>query len=353
MPAEVETMFSANNEVPWHGLGTVVKDAPTSAAALTLAGLDWSVKKYPVVALLKRGTLYTDVPSEEEPTVLEPPEYSSPSDDFFCVVRETDQKILGTVGTRWQPIQNKEAFAFMDSVAGPDRDVRYETAGSLRGGRRVWMLARLMGKVIAPVPGDETIPYLLMTNLHDGSGFAWVFWTGTRVVCNNTMQIALHGRKSGVRIRHSGKVDEKIELAKQVLGLAGDEVQQFSELAIRLVKHTMNDAQFSSFLEFLMPIPPPPKNPGYDKEYQELLEAYERSIVGVKDTHEKLRRLFVSGPGTEIRGVAGTRWAALQAVTYYTSHLKNHRTDAGRLDSVWFGEGNDLNQKAFQILSPK
>lgn len=349
MPAEVETMFSANNEVPWHGLGTVVSEAPTSAEALKIAGLDWSVKKYPAAAMLRAPEIHVDDNGTEVNKA--PAVFSSASKDFFVVVRETDQKILGAVGNRWQPIQNRDAFAFMDSIAG--KEVKYETAGSLRGGRRVWMLARLIGKVIEPIKGDVTHPYLLMTNLHDGSGFAWIFYTTVRVVCENTMQIALHGKKSGLRIRHSGKIEKKIELAKQVLGLAAEEVGTFSEIAVRLVKHSMSSAQFNSFLEFLMPIPPPPKNPGYDEEYQKLLKSHERKVDGIKEIHETLKRLFETGPGTEIRGVAGTRWAALQAVTYYTSHVKDHRSDAGRLDSVWFGDGNALNQKAFQILSVK
>jgi phage/plasmid-like protein (TIGR03299 family) len=344
-------MFSASNQVPWHGLGTVVQDAPNSAEALKLAGLDWTVKKYPAAAMLRPPEIHVDDNGTEIGRA--PAVFSNASNDFFAVVRETDQRILGAVGKRWQPIQNKDAFSFIDAVAGPDREVRFETAGSLRGGRRVWMLAKLMSKVIEPVKGDITELFLLMTNLHDGSGYAWLFWTGTRVVCMNTMQIALQGRRSGLRIKHSGKMEKKLELAKQVLGLTAEQVGAFSEIAVKLCKYNMTKAQFESFLDFLVPIPPPPKNPGFDEEYQKLLEVYERSIEGIKDMRQTLHQLFESGPGTEIKGVAGTRWAALQAVTYYTSHLKKHRTDAGRLESIWFGDGDAMNQKAFHILSAK
>lgn len=117
MAANVETMFYTR-EKPWHGLGIRVAEAPSSEEALRLAGLDWQVKQEPV---------YTDT-GEAIP-------------GYKANIRDRDRRVLGVVTDRYKIIQNKEAFAFTDALLG--KGVRYETAGSLQGGRRVWLLARL------------------------------------------------------------------------------------------------------------------------------------------------------------------------------------------------------------------
>ena len=142
MAADVETMFYVR-EAPWHGLGTKVAEAPDSEEALDAAGLNWKIIQEPIYT----GTRETIT-------------------GYKANVRDSDRKVLGVVSDRYKVIQNNEAFAFTDELLG--EGVRYETAGSLQGGKKVWLLARLPQEYI--ISGERISPYLLFLNAHDGSG---------------------------------------------------------------------------------------------------------------------------------------------------------------------------------------
>ena len=141
MPANVETMFYVR-EKPWHGLGTEVQEAPTSADALIYAGLDWDV-------------IQKNVYSEDGSLIA----------GYKVNTRSTDSAALGIVSDRYKVMQNEDAFQFTDDLLGAG--VTYETAGALQGGRKVWMLARMPHRYI--IAGDEIAPYLVVMNSHDGS----------------------------------------------------------------------------------------------------------------------------------------------------------------------------------------
>lgn len=165
MPANVETMFSVR-ETPWHGLGRIIMDAPASREALELAGLDWQVESRNIYS----GT-------------------GAMIPGYRANVRSTDDAVLGVVSDRYRIVQNEEAFQFTDDLLG--EGVTYETAGSLQGGKKVWMLARLPRKYL--IAGDQVVPYLVIFNSHDGSSGVKVAMTPIRVVCQNTLNLALNG----------------------------------------------------------------------------------------------------------------------------------------------------------------
>ena len=167
MPANVETMFYVR-EKPWHGLGTEVKEAPTSADALIYAGLDWEVVQKDVYT--RDGTRISG---------------------YKVNTRSTDSATLGIVSDRYKVVQNEDAFQFTDDLLGAG--VTYETAGALQGGRKVWMLARMPHRYI--IAGDEIAPYLVVMNSHDGSSGIKVAMTPIRVVCQNTLNLALNSAK--------------------------------------------------------------------------------------------------------------------------------------------------------------
>ena len=154
MAANVETMFYTR-EKPWHGLGTMVAEAPEAREALRLAGLDWMVLQEP--AYTEKNELITG---------------------YRVNVRDRDRKILGVVTDRYKVVQNEEAFAFTDTLLG--EGVRYETAGSLQEGKRVWLLARMPQEFI--ILGERITPYLVFYNDHDGSGAVKTSLTPIRVV---------------------------------------------------------------------------------------------------------------------------------------------------------------------------
>ena len=183
MAALIETMFSVR-EKPWHGLGTIVMKAPASAEALRLAGPDWNVVQEPI---------YTGFKEKVE--------------GYKANVRDTDRKVLGVVSDRYKVVQNVDAFSFTDELLG--KGVRYETAGSLQNGKRVWLLARLPREYI--IAGERISPNLVFSNTHDGSGSVKVAVTPVRVVCNNTLNLALNTARRSFSMIHAGNIQDKIQ----------------------------------------------------------------------------------------------------------------------------------------------
>ncbi len=183
MAAAVETMFYTR-EKPWHGLGTMVMEAPDSTSALKLAGFDWSV--------FQKKLITAD---------------GIPVPGYKANVRNTDNRVLGVVTDRYKIVQNHEAFAFTDALLG--EGVLYETAGSLQDGRKTWILAKLPQKYI--ISGDEITPYLVFMNSHDGSGAIKAAMTPIRVVCMNTLNLALSTAKRSWSTNHVGDIKGKLE----------------------------------------------------------------------------------------------------------------------------------------------
>lgn len=225
MPANVETMFSVR-EVPWHGLGTIVQEAPNSAEALRLAGLDWTVEKKNIQVCGGRRI-----------------------EGNFANVRSSDGAVMGVVGNQYTIVQNADAFAFTDEIIGGD--VRYETAGSLKGGRTVWMLARLPETKIL---GDVIEPYLCFTNSHDGTGAVRVCICPIRVVCSNTLNAALSTAKRKWSARHVGDMTGKLEDAQRTLELAGRYMERLDVTAERLANERMSDDEIRAVVEAAFPL---------------------------------------------------------------------------------------------------
>lgn len=223
MSANVETMFSVR-EKPWHGLGTIIQEAVCSEDALRLAGLDWEVKQEPVM-------------------------YNGKDTGYQFNVRSSDQSVLGVVGGRYKPVQNASAFAFTDELIGGD--VRYETAGSLASGKRVWMLAKMPD---TKVLDDVVEPFLCLTNSHDGFGSMKVCMTPVRVVCQNTLNMALNNAKRTWNVRHSGNIEHKLAEAQHTLGLAHDYMDAFAKEAEELYKIKVAPKDFKELTETLFPM---------------------------------------------------------------------------------------------------
>jgi phage/plasmid-like protein (TIGR03299 family) len=323
MTANVDSMMYAG-DVPWHGLGTYVGDSPVlSGEAITAAGLDWQVEKWPLMAF----SMDTD------DTLIVP--------DMHQTIRVPGNLPLGTVGSGYEIVQNDEAFAFLDAIVGPGKLLRYHTAGALGHGHRVWMLAEVVDLIIEPVPGDVTKVYLLLTTGHDGKWVVSILWTSVRVVCQNTLNLALGKGGARVKIRHTSKVTDRLDHARDILGLTTSKVELYQELATDLARIQMNKKSLDDFLLKLVKDPPKGTSP-----------------TRAQNRRKEIEGLFETSPGNDLKGVGGTAWAALQAVTYYTTHARSVRgsTAAGgaekRLESSWFGESDNLNQKALKILVP-
>lgn len=217
---ENDGMFSANGIRPWHGLGVVVQDAPDSKEAIRLANLDWKVVQEPVCR--KSG--------EEIP-------------NLFANVRDDTNEVLGTVKDKYRISQNDEAFSFLDNVIKNSKGIecKYETAGSLFNGRKVFMLVRLPETNLV---GDEVENYLFLSNSHDGTTGLMAGITNVRVVCNNTLQMAESGAQRIWKIRHCASLQSKVEEAEMSLGLALNYQQRVQEDALKMASKKINEEIF-------------------------------------------------------------------------------------------------------------
>lgn len=217
---ENDTMFSGNGIRPWHGLGTVVEGCPTSDEAIKLAGLNWDVVQEPVC--LQDGTIIPD---------------------YFANVRQDTKDVLGMVKNKYKIVQNLEAFQFTDNIIQNSKGVEchYETAGSLFNGKRTFMLVRLPETDLV---GDAVENYLFVTNSHDASTGLLAGITSVRVVCNNTLQLAINGAQRTWNLRHTESIKGKQAEAEQALGLALNYSERAKEDALQMAAKKVREEAF-------------------------------------------------------------------------------------------------------------
>ena len=275
----VESLAYVSNEqngrfVPWHGLGTPVESAMTSAEALKIAGLDWKVEARPV---------FTD-------NGIKIPGY-------VANTRDSDNSVLGIVSDKYRIVQNVDAFAFTDSLIGDD--CRYETAGSLRNGKSTFMLARLPQKKIL---GDDFDNYICFTNTHDGTGAVKVCSTNVRVVCNNTLNLALNTAKRSWTCKHMGRIEDKLQEAQRALQLAEEYTEQLSIYAERAANITIDEAKTYEVLKQLFPISD---------------DASDRMKKNNQDAINDFRNCLVA---VDLSPFYGTLWGLVNAASDFAYH---------------------------------
>ena len=307
MAANIETMFYTR-EKPWHGLGVRVSEAPESAEALRLAGLDWEVDQEPIFT---------------EENVLIP--------GYKANIRNTDRRVLGVVTDRYKVIQNTEAFSFTDALLG--EGVRYETAGSLQGGRKIWLLARLPKEYI--ISGDRISPYLVFSNTHDGSGSVKVAITPIRVVCNNTLNLALSTAKRSFSMIHTGDIKEKMNEAKNTLFMAEDYMEKLGKEVDSLRLKKLTDIQVDSLIRKLLP-----------SDENDSVQQFKN----IKRLREDMRSRYFDAP--DLKDVGKNAYRFINAVSDFATHAEPLRKTANYKENL-FGrtiEGNPMIDKAYQMV---
>ena len=307
MAAEVETMFYVR-ETPWHGLGTKVMEAPNSEQALSLSGLDWKVEQEPIYT--ETGNLISG---------------------FKANVRDTDQKILGVVTDRYKVIQNEEAFAFTDELLG--EGVRYETAGSLQGGRKVWLLAHMPHEYI--IAGERISPYLVFSNTHDGSGAIRVAITPIRVVCNNTLNLALNTAKRSWSTIHTGDIKSKLEEAKNTLFMANTYMDELGKEFDNLRKKKLTDKQVMEYIELLIPLD------------ESATSQQKKNIIRLQDD---MKMRYFDAP--DLKDVGNNAYRFINAVSDFATHAEPLRRTENYKEQVFSKtvDGNPLIDKAYKMM---
>lgn len=287
MLTETDEMFSASGKAPWHQLGTIVQDAPNSAAAIKLAGLGWSVDQMELQAITEA----------EEP--LKVP-------GFRANVRSDTKMVLGVVTPTYTPCQNVDAFSFVDKLI-KEEEVFFETAGSLKGGRVVWLLARLPGAFTVGKE-DRNFPYLLFMNSHDGSTAIRIMPTTVRVVCWNTLNLALGSDSQRFCIRHVGDVQAKVDRARHAIGLAHKQFETFEEQVVQLVDVKLVMPQVTGFVEQLIPMAD---------------NVTVRAANSITRRRDRIAQIWETDPHCRLEGIEDSAWALVNAYTQFIDHERN------------------------------
>lgn len=288
---EAQMAYRESQGLPWHGLGTPVDDEMTPQEMMKAAGLDWEVSKVPT---------YIDYNGQQIETGQE------------ALVRSTDGKILTQVGTGWNPVQNAEAFDFFTEFVS-NGDMVMDTAGSLKGGQLVWALADV-NDGFSLFNGDEVKGYLLFSNPHMYGKAIDVKFVMERVVCNNTLAVALgESGQPAVRINHRSEFNP--EMVKEVLGISHDKVEKFKEAAEFLGSKAYNKEQLNRFMAQVFGTS--------NREDKDLSRTADQALTFVENQ-----------PGDHFR--PGTWWNAYNAVTYMADHKLGRSADT-RMSSAWFG----------------
>lgn len=307
-------------ETPWHGLGTKVEANISVDEMLAAANLDWEVRKTPLKTYISR--------------VGAPPKMI-PVPDHFALVRDRDDVALGVVGKRWKPLQNRDAFTFFKSFV-EDGGATMETAGSLFGGRKVWGLANL-GTSFRLKDGDEVKGYLLLMSPHEQGKSIIVRLTTVRVVCNNTLTLAVSGT-SEIERRFSHRVAFEPDAAAASLEIVRENFSEFERNARLLEGLNLSRAEVIYILA-----------PVYQPETEPVELVKDEDMFGL--AMKRVMDSYVSAPGA----IQGTGWGVLNAVTHYVDfvaahHAKRAGADDRRLDSAWLGIGSKQKEKVLSSL---
>lgn len=300
-------------EVPWHGLGTRVPETVTAAEMIKAAGLDWQIEKRPAAGAKmdhkKRASLYE---------LVRLPRSANENEILF-----------GTATHAYEPLNNDQAFEFFEPFISGGL-ARFHTAGALGQGEKVWVLAKLP-EIIQVAAGDDVERYLLLSNSHTGRGAVTVRFTPIRVVCQNTLCLALKDKQTAVAVRHSKNMDRRLYQTQQekLLRLTASMYRRAAENFRRLAAKQIEGEQLEQYLASVLPATSNQKSKG------ERPERWDRVIHLFED------------PALNPKSIRGTYWAAYNAITRDEDYRRSREADASRrLERVWFGTGEALKVRA-------
>jgi len=296
-------------QTPWHSLGVQVPADISPEDMMKKAGLDWEVKKFPAIAMVNGKKIDTG---------------------RQALIRTSDNKFLDMVGEDWNPVQNAEAFEFFNDFIGAG-DMEMHTAGSLKGGQNIWALAKIKDS-FEVVKGDKVEGYLLFSNPHQYGKTVDIRFTPIRVVCNNTLTMALNNATAIERMfkmNHRRQFDG--DTVKQVLGVSKEKLATYKELSKFLSTKKYNDETIVEYFNRVFPL-----TSNKRQKNDELASRAAKLAFEVLD----------SQPGNKF--APGSWWSAFNAVTYSTDHLLGRSADT-RLSSAWFGSNQKRKIEAANI----
>jgi phage/plasmid-like protein (TIGR03299 family) len=305
--------FASHSEKAWHGLGTIVDKAMTSQEAIELANLDYEVAKSEVSYADAEGNV-------------------SFAKGHFATYRTDTNGFLGMVKSRYEIVQNRDAFGFFDAIIDSGEAI-FETAGVLGNGERIFLCAKLPDDFMV---GNEKIEkYIMLTNSHDGTSSIIAGLTNIRVVCNNTLQASLRGLENKVSIDHVGGAKNKLKEASRVMGIASKYSLEVGEIFNRMVDHKMNEEQYRNFFEGI-----------FKADYKQVENEKEAS-TRLKNMVEATTQFALTHPTQTTAETNGTLWGAYNTVSGYYNYIKDFNNAEDKFRSQLFGQGNTKMLKAF------
>jgi phage/plasmid-like protein (TIGR03299 family) len=310
--------FASHSEVAWHGLGQIVDNAMTSEQAIQLANLDYQVEKGEVHFSDKEGN-----PSHIK--------------GYYATYRADTNDYLGMVRSRYEIVQNKDAFSFFDAIVDSGEAI-FQTAGALGNGERIFLCAKLPDDFLV---GNEKIEkYIMLTNSHDGSSSIIAGLTNIRVVCNNTLQAALRGLENKVSINHIGGAKDKLKEASRVMGIASKYSQEVGEIFNRMVDYKMDEESYRRFFHDILKS---------DYLKVENPEEQKEASTRLKNMVEVTTQFAMTHPTQTTSETNGTLWGAYNGVSGYFNYIKSYNNAEDKFTSQLYGSGNQKMLKAFNI----
>lgn len=307
MVAAVETMFYVG-ETPWHGLGEKLESAPTVREAILQSGLDWEVG-------LK------DLFTADGQTV-----------PARATIRSTDNSVLGVVGPRYVPLQNKDAFDWFEPFV-ESGEASLHTAGSLQEGKKIWVLAQINRENSEIVRGDEVAKFLMLSNSHDGTTAIRVGFTPIRIVCANTLAMAHNASASKlIRVRHTQSSRVNLDRLREIMDTINGQFEATAEQFRFLASRNYNAADVRKYVKTVL---------GVERVTDEDLP------TRTKNTMDKIFEL-IENDRQSLPGVRGTYWAAYNGVNEYFNYHQGRNND-NRMNSLWFGPGLADNRSALDL----
>jgi phage/plasmid-like protein (TIGR03299 family) len=326
MAHEIETC-AFTGERPWHADETMADgrtrllspEATKDSRLMRIeSGLDWKVSKQSLVIDGAPGS--------------DPGTWQNMDEFAFAMVRDSDKKILGSVGPRYTPMQNEEVFSWFEPFI-ESGEATFETAGSLFGGARIWVLAKITGDPIQVLPGDDVLKHILLSHAHDGSLRINGGLCGTRVVCWNTLRAALLEKASMFSFRHTKNVQDKLSVIREQIATANQAFSKLGDSYRFLASRRYTNETVKAYVQ------------GLFVKVQEDVEAESKLSTKTKNIIDAVMSKIETGKGTEIESVRGTWWAAYNGVTEYLTHDRGHNEDTRR-NSLYFGDSGKLSIEA-------
>jgi phage/plasmid-like protein (TIGR03299 family) len=329
---EKHSFFSVK-EKAWHGLGTIIENYPTSAEAIKYAGLDYIVEKRNLF------TYDTENNNADHKASIIIPEIAVPN--FYANVRTDTDDVLGVVGRDYHVVQNIDAFSFFDSIVGGTDGIKYETAGALGKGERIFITAKLP-EYIKVGRNDLIEQFLFLTTSHDGFGSITASFTPIRICCQNTLNAALRNQSNAIKIRHTSSAHDRLKEAHKLLGITNLLANEMEEVFNQWAKVKITDKQVKKLVQIAM-APNKETLQNVQKSKQDEFSSVFTNMV------DNVLEYTATSETQQMETTKGTLFGAYNGVTGYFQNVKNYKDTETKFKSIMTGNALGKAQTTFDL----